>query len=99
MLRYCGDSCYVTTADGVAACVSSGSPATGPRPQNREPRRLVAGLAGKMFVSHDADRETEFIRDVAAQVLSDEARCLLRALERKRDDDDDNDRPPPRRHC
>lgn len=96
MLCHCGDNCYVIqtdAADGslvdkISACVTSGSPATGSRPQNREPSHLVGSLRKKMILSYD-DEDKMFIRsvaDAAAQVLSADARSLLDALERKKID-------------
>lgn len=80
MLYYCGNSCFVVTAEGslfekVVACVLSGSPASGPRPQNRKPSRLTEKMNEKMLLSYNDEALCKNTR------LTDEAKNLLFALE------------------
>lgn len=89
MLYYCGDNCSIVTVNGhewstcnkIKACVAAGSPAAGPRPQDRKPSRLTKSLSEIMFESGD---------DVCATRLSDDAQHLLNALERRDEQQTEN---------
>lgn len=93
MLYYCGDNCSIVTVDdgqvspacdAISACVAAGSPAAGPRPQNRKPSRLTKCLSERMLEPGD---------DVCPRTvrLSDDARRLLNALEQRDERGTDND--------
>lgn len=82
MLYYCGNSCSVVMADSsqyerVLACILAGSPASGPRPQNRMPSRLTESLNEKMLLSYNDSTLYENTN------LSKDAKNLLHALEYK----------------
>lgn len=77
MLYYCGNNCFVVAVDEslddkILKCVMSGSPATGPRPQNRKPFLLTKNLYEKMLVPYkDTCQKSQ---------LSENSQNLLKAL-------------------
>lgn len=79
MLYYCGNNCCIIIGEEsiynkVAACITSGNPVAGPRPQNCEPFRLTKSLKEKIFVSQN----DVHCKDI---ILSKDAKRLLNVLE------------------
>lgn len=79
MLYYCGNNCFIITGneslyDKTSACITSGNPVAGPRPQNYKPFRLTKSLEEKIFVSQN----DMFCNDTP---LSKDAKKLLNILQ------------------